>query len=116
MRCRRLAAPEFPTPEGRDSFDYLVQLCEQGLVKRYGKSTPELTERLRDVPGKHEGEPAQRVDIFLDRAPGGGHARAMPSWSDFESAAPEPDCLSWSTNASAPDRPRRPKIWRAIAH
>ena len=28
-------------------------------------------------------------DIFLDDAPGGGHARAMPSWSDFESAAPE---------------------------
>ena len=28
-------------------------------------------------------------DILLDRAGGGGHPRAMPSWSDFESAAPE---------------------------
>ena len=34
-------------PEGRDSFDYLVQLCEQGLARRYGKVTPELTDRLR---------------------------------------------------------------------
>ena len=43
----RILLPTFPVPEGRDSFDYLVQLCEQGLVKRYGKATPELTERLR---------------------------------------------------------------------
>jgi hypothetical protein len=28
-------------------------------------------------------------DVLLDGAPGGGHARAVPSWSDFESAAPE---------------------------
>ena len=34
-------------PEGRDAFDYLVELCEKGLVKRYGASTPELDERLR---------------------------------------------------------------------
>ena len=39
--------PEFPTPEGRDSFDYLVELCEKGLHKRYDKVTPELTERLQ---------------------------------------------------------------------
>src|SRR6185369_5297491 len=39
--------PTFPVPEGRDSFDYLVQLCEQGLARRYGQATPELTDRLR---------------------------------------------------------------------
>jgi DNA polymerase-3 subunit alpha len=43
----RILLPSFPVPDGRDSFDYLVQLCEQGLVKRYGRSTPELTDRLR---------------------------------------------------------------------
>jgi DNA polymerase-3 subunit alpha len=43
----RILLPSFPVPEGRDAFDYLVQLCEQGLVKRYGNATPELTERLR---------------------------------------------------------------------
>ncbi len=43
----RILLPSFPVPEGRDAFDYLVQLCEQGLAKRYGKATPELTERLR---------------------------------------------------------------------
>ena len=25
--------PEFPTPEGRDSFDYLVELCDNGLQR-----------------------------------------------------------------------------------
>jgi DNA polymerase III subunit alpha len=39
--------PEFPTPEGRDSFDYLVELCEKGLARRYERVTPELEERLR---------------------------------------------------------------------
>jgi DNA polymerase-3 subunit alpha len=39
--------PQFPTPDGRDAFDYLVELCERGLAKRYGTPTPELTDRLR---------------------------------------------------------------------
>jgi len=47
LELGRILLPTFPVPEGRDSFDYLVQLCEQGLVKRYGKGTPELTDRLR---------------------------------------------------------------------
>ena len=47
LELGRILLPTFPVPEGRDSFDYLVQLCEQGLARRYGKVTPELTERLR---------------------------------------------------------------------
>ena len=43
----RILLPTFPVPEGRDSFDYLVELCEKGLLKRYGKMTSELQERLR---------------------------------------------------------------------
>jgi DNA polymerase III subunit alpha len=39
--------PKFPTPEGRDAFDYLVELCEKGLARRYERVTPELEERLR---------------------------------------------------------------------
>jgi DNA polymerase-3 subunit alpha len=39
--------PEFPVPEGRTSFEYLVELCDQGLARRYDKVTPELTERLQ---------------------------------------------------------------------
>ncbi len=42
----RILLPKFPTPEGRDSFDYLVELCETGLARRYDRVTPELTERL----------------------------------------------------------------------
>ena len=26
--------PRFPTPDGREAFDYLVELCERGLRKR----------------------------------------------------------------------------------
>ena len=37
----------FPTPDDRDAFDYLAELCEKGLQKRYGTVTPELQERLR---------------------------------------------------------------------
>jgi DNA polymerase III subunit alpha len=43
----RLHLPQFPTPEGRDAFEYLVELCDQGLARRYERVTPELTERLQ---------------------------------------------------------------------
>ncbi len=39
--------PQFPTPEGRDAFDYLLELCEKGLERRYDKVTAELRERLQ---------------------------------------------------------------------
>ncbi len=47
MELGRILLPTFPTPEGRDAFDYLVELCEKGLQKRYEKVTPELQERLK---------------------------------------------------------------------
>src|SRR4051794_26529276 len=43
----RILLPRFDVPEGRDSFDYLVELCEKGLQRRYGQVTTELTERLQ---------------------------------------------------------------------
>ena len=43
----RILLPHFPTPEGRESFEYLVELCDQGLMRRYEAATPELQERLR---------------------------------------------------------------------
>jgi len=39
--------PRFDVPEGRDSFDYLVEQCEKGLQRRYDKVTSELQERLK---------------------------------------------------------------------
>ncbi len=47
MELGVIRLPHYPTPDGRDAFDYLVELCEKGLHKRYGKSTPELEERLK---------------------------------------------------------------------
>ena len=39
--------PRFDVPEGYDAFSYLKELCEKGLVKRYGDPPPEdLKERL----------------------------------------------------------------------
>jgi DNA polymerase III subunit alpha len=43
----RILLPHFPTPDGRDAFDYLVELCEKGLERRYDSVTPELRERLQ---------------------------------------------------------------------
>jgi DNA polymerase-3 subunit alpha len=39
--------PTFPVPDGRDAFDYLVELCEKGLAKRYETVADELRDRLR---------------------------------------------------------------------
>src|SRR5438034_856166 len=43
----KILLPRFPVPDGRDAFDYLVELCEKGLQKRYERATPELNERLQ---------------------------------------------------------------------
>jgi DNA polymerase III subunit alpha len=43
----RIHLPRFDVPEGRDSFDYLVEQCEKGLARRYDKVTAELQERLK---------------------------------------------------------------------
>jgi len=47
LELGRILLPEYPTPEGRDAFDYLVELCEKGLRRRYEHVTPELEDRLR---------------------------------------------------------------------
>ncbi|MFL5947131.1 MAG: DNA polymerase III subunit alpha [Gaiellaceae bacterium] len=47
MELGRVLLPKYPTPEGRDAFDYLVELCERGLERRYERVTPELRERLQ---------------------------------------------------------------------
>src|SRR5438034_2491541 len=43
----KILLPKFPVPDGKDAFDYLVELCEKGLQKRYEATTPELQERLK---------------------------------------------------------------------
>ncbi len=43
----RILLPKFPVPGDRDAFDFLVELCEKGLQKRYDRTTPELNERLQ---------------------------------------------------------------------
>src|SRR5262245_24443792 len=43
----RLLLPKYPTPDDRDAFEYLVELTEKGLQKRYEHATAELQERLK---------------------------------------------------------------------
>jgi DNA polymerase-3 subunit alpha len=43
----RILLPKFPVPDGREAFDYLVELCEKGLAQRYDRITPEINERLQ---------------------------------------------------------------------
>jgi DNA polymerase III subunit alpha len=47
LELGRILLPQFPVPDGRDAFDYIVELTEKGLHKRYDKITDELTERLK---------------------------------------------------------------------
>jgi DNA polymerase-3 subunit alpha len=47
LELGQILLPEYPTPEGRDSFEYLLELTERGLEKRYGHATPELNDRLK---------------------------------------------------------------------
>src|SRR5581483_650255 len=43
----RILLPKFDTPNGRDAFEYLVELVDTGAQKRYGTVTPEMRERLQ---------------------------------------------------------------------
>jgi DNA polymerase III subunit alpha len=43
----RILLPKYPTPDDRDAFDYLVELCEKGLARRYDKIDTNLRERLQ---------------------------------------------------------------------
>jgi DNA polymerase-3 subunit alpha len=47
LELGKILLPKFPVPEGKHAFEYLVELCERGLAKRYERPTPELQERLR---------------------------------------------------------------------
>jgi DNA polymerase-3 subunit alpha len=47
MELGRILLPRYPTPDDRDAFEYLVELCDAGLARRYERVTPELHERLR---------------------------------------------------------------------
>jgi DNA polymerase-3 subunit alpha len=43
----KILLPKFPVPNDGDAFEYLVELCDHGLGRRYDKVTPDLNERLR---------------------------------------------------------------------
>jgi DNA polymerase-3 subunit alpha len=43
----RILLPRYPVPDDRDAFDYLVELCEKGLAKRYDTIDADLRERLQ---------------------------------------------------------------------
>src|SRR5438045_2116872 len=43
----KILLPEYPTPDGRDAFEYLVELTDRGLERRYGTTTPKLHDRLK---------------------------------------------------------------------
>ncbi len=47
LELGNILLPKFPVPDGKDAFEYLVELCEKGLQKRYERVTPELQDRLR---------------------------------------------------------------------
>src|SRR5207302_1766842 len=47
LELGRILLPKYPTPDGRDAFEYLAELCDAGLARRYEQVTPELRDRLQ---------------------------------------------------------------------
>ncbi|MDQ3874483.1 MAG: DNA polymerase III subunit alpha, partial [Actinomycetota bacterium] len=47
LELGHILLPNFPVPDGRDSFEYLVEQVERGARRRYERVTPELQERLQ---------------------------------------------------------------------
>ena len=58
----RLLLPKFPTPNDRDAFEYLVELCEAGLKARYPTVTDELP---RPPPVRAEDDPRDGLRRLL---------------------------------------------------
>lgn len=46
IKFHEMKLPKFELPEGIDSYDYLSDLCLEGLTERYSAPTPQLIERL----------------------------------------------------------------------
>ncbi len=46
IRFNEYKLPRFDVPDGKTAFEYLQELCMDGLRRRYGEATPELTEKL----------------------------------------------------------------------
>jgi DNA polymerase III subunit alpha len=42
-----IALPKYPVPDDQDSFEYLRELCSNGVKKRYDTVTPEIENRLQ---------------------------------------------------------------------
>ena len=55
--------PSFPLPEGKTNVGYLRELCEDGLLRRYGPDRPDARERLEYELGVIEN--MGYVDYFL---------------------------------------------------
>ncbi|HET8528585.1 MAG TPA: DNA polymerase III subunit alpha [Gaiellaceae bacterium] len=43
----KILLPKFPVPNDGDAFEYLVELCEKGLARRYDRIDADLRERLQ---------------------------------------------------------------------
>lgn len=47
IKLGEIALPKYPVPNGRDSFEYLRELCHAGVKKRYQTITPKIENRLQ---------------------------------------------------------------------
>lgn len=46
LELGNIALPKYPVPTNRNSYEYLTELCEEGLLNRYETITPEIKDRL----------------------------------------------------------------------
>ena len=115
----RILLPQFPTPGGRDAFDYLVELCEKGLAKRYDKRhlRAHRAAPVRAEDGARDGLPRLLPDRRrLHRVREGatasrsGPAAAAPPARSPRTASGSPTsirCATGSCSSASSTRPAR---------
>ena len=87
----RILLPHFPTPDGRDAFDYLVELCEKGLERRYEKSTADLQRAAQVRAEDDQGDGVRR--LLPHRLRTSSASRSATGSASAPAAAPPPASL-----------------------
>ena len=99
----RILLPQFPVPDGRDAFDFLVELCEKGLQKRYGDGDARAD---RAAPVRAEDDQGDGVHRLLPDRLGLHPLREAERRSASARAAARPPAASSPTASRSPTSTR----------
>ena len=99
LELGQILLPSYPTPDGRDAFEYLVELAEDGLPSRYPQRTPELRRAARI---RAEDDPRDGLRRLLPHRLGPHRVRAARTASASARAEGRPPARSSPTAWASP--------------